>query len=131
MVSNFKDFKMPVPSFRSDSLVDGTKMFTWMIHPMTPEDFMQNYWEKKAVLIRKENLEYFKDFFSMKELGDIIEQNPVQFGVNIDITSWDKKTGRQTHNPPGRAYPSKVWDFYNNGCSIRMLNPQECCLFIF
>ena len=31
---------------------------------------------------------------------------------------------RETHNPEGRAYAPVVWDFYNNGCSLRMLNPQ-------
>ena len=24
----------------------------------------------------------------------------------------------------GRVFPAVLWDFYNNGCSIRMLNPQ-------
>ena len=43
--------------------------------------------------------------------------------VNVDVTSWDAKQGRQTHNPPGRAYPAKLWDYYNNGCSVRLLNP--------
>ena len=31
---------------------------------------------------------------------------------------------RETHNPPGRAYPAVVWDYYSNGCSVRLLNPQ-------
>lgn len=26
--------------------------------------------------------------------------------------------------PVGRAVPSKLWDYYNDGCSIRVLNPQ-------
>ena len=41
----------------------------------------------------------------------------------MDVTSWTKTEGRQTHNLPGRAHPAQVWDFYNNGCSVRMLNP--------
>ena len=35
----------------------------------------------------------------------------VQYGVNLDVTSYtDGK--RETHNPPGRALPLTVWDFY-------------------
>lgn len=35
----------------------------------------------------------------------------VQYGVNLDVTSYtDGK--RETHNPPGRAWPFTVWDFY-------------------
>jgi len=47
----------------------------------------------------------------------------VVFGKNLDVTSYtDGK--RETHNPQGRVFPAVLWDFYNNGCSIRMLNPQ-------
>lgn len=116
--------QIPIPSFQSDSLVDSTKLFSWLIYPLTPEDFMQTFWEQKATLIRRNNLQYYADFFSTKQLAEILEKNPVQFGVNLDVTSWDAKVGRQTHNPPGRAYPTKVWDYFNNGCSLRMLNPQ-------
>ena len=31
---------------------------------------------------------------------------------------------RETHNLEGRAIASTIWDFYNTGCSVRMLNPQ-------
>ncbi|KAA0708234.1 Ribosomal oxygenase 1 [Triplophysa tibetana] len=50
------------------------------------------------------------------------EEN-VQYGVNLDVTSYTNGK-RETHNPPGRALPYAVWDFYESGCSIRMLNPQ-------
>lgn len=74
-------------------------------------------------------------------------QEDVQYGVNLDITSYTNGM-RETHNPPGRALPYTVWDFYKvtdppstfvsnlgdcplltsslpqSGCSIRMLNPQ-------
>jgi lysine-specific demethylase/histidyl-hydroxylase NO66 len=91
---------------------------------MTPETFMEEYWEKKAVLIRREDAHYYKDFFSSKMFAEMIDRNPLEFGVNLDVTTWDKKQGRQTHNEIGRAYPPKIWDYFNNGCSVRMKNPQ-------
>lgn len=36
----------------------------------------------------------------------------VQYGVNLDITSYVNGK-RETHNPPGRALPFTVWDFYD------------------
>lgn len=47
----------------------------------------------------------------------------VQYTKNLDVTSYSDGK-RETHNPEGRAYAPVVWDFYNNGCSLRMLNPQ-------
>lgn len=40
-----------------------------------------------------------------------IVQDDVQYGVNLDVTSYTKGK-RETHNPPGRALPHSVWDFY-------------------
>ena len=61
--------------------------------------------------------------FSTKTFDDILRNQNVQFTKNLDVTSYtDGK--RETHNPEGRAYAPVVWDFYNNGCSLRMLNPQ-------
>ena len=56
-------------------------------------------------------------------LDSILRENHVLFTKNIDVTSYTDGV-RETHNPPGRALPSIVWDYYENGCSIRMLNPQ-------
>jgi len=38
-------------------------------------------------------------------------QEHIEFGVNLDVTSYiDGK--RETHNPVGRAYKPVVWDHY-------------------
>lgn len=41
----------------------------------------------------------------------------------MDVTSYSDGK-RETHNPVGRALPNIVWDYYKNGCSVRLLNPQ-------
>lgn len=37
------------------------------------------------------------------------------FGKNIDVTTYIDGV-RKTHNPPGRAYSSVVWDYYKVVC---------------
>merc|ERR1711974_82575 len=67
---------------------------------------------------------------------------PVIYGKNLNVTSYtepgsgvspgsgsgedgeETDAGRVNHDPVGRAHAPVVWDFYNNGCSLRMLNPQ-------
>ena len=46
-------------------------------------------------------------------------KDDVQYGVNLDVTSYTNGK-RDTHNPPGRALPFTVWDFY----SVRRQGPQ-------
>jgi len=127
--SNFPVARLPTAT--SDSLTDSARAFARMIFPYSVEEFMTQIWERKAVVIKRKKFDFYKDLFSTKSMADIIERNPIQFGVNLDVTSWTKSEGRQTHNLPGRAYPAQVWDFYSNGCSVRMLNPQAYSATIY
>ena len=119
--SKFPVVKMPTST--SDSLADSWKCFSRMVFPYKPEEFMTEIWEQKAAIIKRKKFDYYDGLFSTNQLAQILEKNPIRWGVNLDVTSWTKTEGRQTHNLPGRAHPAQVWDFYNNGCSVRMLNP--------
>eukprot|EP00096_Caligus_rogercresseyi_P013490 TRINITY_DN6129_c0_g1_i1.p1 TRINITY_DN6129_c0_g1~~TRINITY_DN6129_c0_g1_i1.p1 ORF type:complete len:440 (+),score=129.22 TRINITY_DN6129_c0_g1_i1:221-1540(+) len=97
----------------------------WMIHPHPIKDFFSNVFEEKPLHIpRKENRGYYKDILSTKILDEILRNQKVYFGKNLDVTTFVNDL-RENHAPEGgRAYPSVVWDFYNSGCSLRLLNPQ-------
>uniref|UniRef100_W5NFB5 Bifunctional lysine-specific demethylase and histidyl-hydroxylase n=1 Tax=Lepisosteus oculatus TaxID=7918 RepID=W5NFB5_LEPOC len=99
------------------------KLFEWLVHPISPKKFFSEIWEKKPAVIRRHNPDYYKGLFSTLEFDRILRDDNVQFGENLDVTSY-RNGKRETHNPQGRALPFAVWDFYKNGCSLRMLNPQ-------
>ncbi|XP_056437556.1 ribosomal oxygenase 1 [Gadus chalcogrammus] len=100
-----------------------SKLFQWLIHPVPAKDFFKDTWEKKPLLIPRQNPDYYNGLFSTAEFDRILREDDVQYGVNLDVTSYTNGK-RDTHNPPGRALPFSVWDFYSSGCSLRMLNPQ-------
>ncbi|XP_018590816.2 ribosomal oxygenase 1 [Scleropages formosus] len=106
------------------------KLFEWLIHPVPLQSFFRDIWEKKPALIRRHNPEYYKGLFSTAEFDRILRDDDVQFGVNLDVTSY-RNGKRETHNPPGRALPFTVWDFYKNGCSLRLLNPQAFSITVW
>merc|ERR1711892_31875 len=95
----------------------------WLISPTSEEIFYRDHWEKKPLLIKRSDPAYYKTVFSTKSLEKILRENNILYGKNIDITSFDKDT-RETHNTSGRVLPPVLWDFFNNGCSVRLLNPQ-------
>ncbi|KAK7134014.1 hypothetical protein R3I94_015764 [Phoxinus phoxinus] len=99
------------------------RLFQWLIHPVQDKSFLRDNWEKKPMLIQRQNPDYYKGLFSTAEFDQILRNDDVQYGVNLDVTSYTNGK-RETHNPPGRALPYTVWDFYESGCSLRMLNPQ-------
>ncbi|XP_060907797.1 ribosomal oxygenase 1 [Labrus mixtus] len=100
-----------------------SKLFQWLINPIPAKTFFKETWEKKPILVQRKNPHYYKGLFSTAEFDRILRQEDVQYGVNLDVTSYTNGK-RETHNPPGRALPFTVWDFYESGCSLRMLNPQ-------
>uniref|UniRef100_A0A9J8AHF8 Bifunctional lysine-specific demethylase and histidyl-hydroxylase n=1 Tax=Cyprinus carpio carpio TaxID=630221 RepID=A0A9J8AHF8_CYPCA len=99
------------------------RLFQWLLHPVQDKSFFRDNWEKKPILIQRQNPDYYKGLFSTAEFDHILRNDDVQYGVNLDVTSYTNGK-RETHNPPGRALPYTVWDFYESGCSLRMLNPQ-------
>ena len=102
----------------------GKKYLEWIINPVTTEQFFADSWEQRPLHIHRKDAKYYKDLFSTKELDRILRDQHVLYGKNLDVTSYTKKEGRETHNPGGRVFPAVLWDYYNNGCSVRMLNPQ-------
>ncbi|OAD57531.1 Lysine-specific demethylase NO66 [Eufriesea mexicana] len=98
-------------------------MFEWLIHPLKVVDFFEKNWEKTPVHVKRNFPKYYKLLMSTSMLDKILRESYILFTKNIDITSYENGM-RETHNPVGRAIPSVVWDYYMNGCSVRMLNPQ-------
>ncbi|XP_071996864.1 ribosomal oxygenase 1 [Engystomops pustulosus] len=99
-------------------------LFEWLISPLKPEEFFRCIWETRPALLKRHNSKYYDGFFSTAEFDRILREDNVQFGVNLDVTSYTDGV-RETHNPSGRALPMVVWDYYKNGCSLRLLNPQS------
>ncbi|XP_054828196.1 ribosomal oxygenase 1 [Eublepharis macularius] len=105
------------------SRAQAARLLEWLVAPLSPQSFFEQHWEKQPLLLRRGNPAYYQGLFSTAEFDAILRDHEVQFGVNLDVTSYEDGR-RETHNPLGRALPAVVWDFYRNGCSLRMLNPQ-------
>lgn len=108
---------------QTDSREEGLKAFKWMIAPYDPNEFLNRVWEKKPLYISRSKPGYYKEIISTPIIDDMLRNENIQFTKNIDVTSYVNEK-RETHNPEGRAYPHLVWDYYLNGCSVRLLNPQ-------
>lgn len=111
------------PIVINDSIKEGEKLFSWLVNPVGLSKFMSSTWEKSPVLIDRKCPTYYGDLLSTAAIDKMLRDHRVEFGKNLDITSY-KDGVRETLNPDGRAMPPTVWDYYRDGCSIRLLNPQ-------
>jgi len=106
-----------------NEFIQPDEAIAWLIKPVDTTKFFKEVWEKKPLLLKRRQTKYNDGWFSTKEFDDILREKDVKYGMNLDITKYVNGK-RETLNPTGRAYPAVVWDFYQQGCSIRMLNPQ-------
>ncbi|NWI21302.1 RIOX1 oxygenase, partial [Crypturellus soui] len=106
-----------------DSRRRAAELFGWLLAPVSPREFAERHWERAPLLVRRGQPGYYAGLFSTAELDAILRSGRVRFGTHLDVTSYAEGV-RETHNPAGRALPAVVWDFYQNGCSLRLLCPQ-------
>lgn len=105
------------------SISAGKEYFKWLINPFSIENFFDQTWERTAIVAHRKSPNYYKELISSEKIDEMLRKNTVEFTKNLDVTSYVNGV-RETHNPEGRALPPQMWDFYRDGCSIRLLNPQ-------
>lgn len=100
--------------------------FKWILgDKISIDKFFRDHWEKAPLLVSGRKVEnYYKNLITSQLIDQILRDNFIEYTKNIDITSYTDGQ-RETHNPEGRALPQVVWDYYQNGCSVRFLNPQS------
>lgn len=97
--------------------------FAWLIAPVTTQDFYKTYFEKKPFVVRHKDPSYYQHLLSTAQLDTVLRERDVHFEKNIDLTSYVNGK-RETVMLEGRAFPALVWQYYGEGCSVRLLNPQ-------
>ncbi|KAL1447966.1 hypothetical protein MTO96_006540 [Rhipicephalus appendiculatus] len=85
--------------------------------------FFRELWEKKPMLVRRHQRDFYQGLMSCDQLDRILRERSLFFTENIDLTTYEGGK-RETHNPEGRAHAAVVWDAFQKGCSVRLLNPQ-------
>lgn len=60
----------------------------WIIDPISPKDFFDNYWEKDVLHIKRENEDYYNSVFSSERLDQILRENHLSFNKNIDVVTY-------------------------------------------
>lgn len=105
------------------SEVSGKNAFEKILGPVSVDTFMSDNWEKEPIHIPSQTTNKFSSLISTERIDAMLRDRVVTFGKHLDVTSYSDGK-RETHNLEGRANAHVVWDFYSNGCSIRLLNPQ-------
>lgn len=86
-----------------DSRQEAVNLFKSIVYPVKIKEFFSEYWEKKPMLIRREDPEHNKAWFSCKEFDTILRNHTLEFTTNIDVVTYIDEV-KQNHNKEGRAF---------------------------
>ncbi|XP_072382139.1 bifunctional lysine-specific demethylase and histidyl-hydroxylase NO66 isoform X2 [Diabrotica undecimpunctata] len=117
------EFKKGTVFHNKDPVSESLKLFKWLIAPLSPTSFFKQYWEVKALHIQHNSAYYFSDILTTAKLDSIFRKFPLYYTKNVDVVSYENGL-KEVHNEEGKVVASALYDYYANGCSIRLLNPQ-------
>ncbi|CAH1174149.1 unnamed protein product [Phaedon cochleariae] len=108
---------------KTDPSPEGLKLFKWLIAPINPSVFFDEYWENEVMHIKRDKPSYYTCILTTQRLDDIFREFPLYYTTNVDVVSYENGV-KEVHNEQGRVVASGLYDYYSNGCSIRVLNPH-------
>lgn len=110
-------------SWKHNSRSSARELFAWLISPAKIKSFFRDYWEKKPFWVSRKDTGYYNHLLTSQKIDDILRTNRLYYTRNVDVVSYENGK-RETHNPDGQVVPCVLWDYYLQGCSVRILNPQ-------
>ena len=63
-----------------ESEQNGKKLFEWLIHPVSANNFYNTYWEKKPMYIKRDqSKDYYNGWFSSNELLKMVHAGKFKY----------------------------------------------------
>jgi ribosomal protein L16 Arg81 hydroxylase len=115
-------------------------LFQAIIDPISLDEFYEEYWEKKPLLVRaKNNKNRYDGLLSLESIKKISKQHPLYYGRDLNVTKYQKDAHGVKRRVTLDKLPedekdeatgilvnrAELWSNYANGCTIRMLCPHK------
>jgi hypothetical protein len=85
-----------------DSTLLGQHLFGLIIDPIPVKQFVKRTWQRDPLLIQRKQSTYYNGLFSTNDIDDILRENTLEYGENIDLTFYNPVTSKkERHNPEG------------------------------
>jgi hypothetical protein len=85
-----------------DSTLLGQHLFSLLIDPIPVKQFVKRTWQREPLLIQRKQSTYYNGLFSTSDIDDILRENTLEYGENIDLTFYNPVTSKkERHNPEG------------------------------
>jgi len=124
-------------------------LFQAILAPTTLEEFYNEYWEKKPLLVRAttSNRSRYSGLLSLESIKTMTKKHSLYYGRDLNVTKYKKgpdgvkrrvtldklpandkasaKSGDNTEDEATLVETSELWSNYEAGCTIRLLCPHK------
>ena len=101
------------------------RFFGWLMAPLSPEEFVRDFYGQRPLLVSRGGCSYLDGWFSKKELDRQLRKCALRWTDDIDAALYTNGA-RKTLNGEGEATPAEAWTLYKDkGCSLRLSWPQK------
>jgi ribosomal protein L16 Arg81 hydroxylase len=92
--------------------------FPWMIDPIEPDHFFEEYWEKKPLLIKREIPDYFEGLLTLEDIDRVITTLNLRYpDINLTSATDDIKAEEFTLRDDV-VDPAKVYELFAKGATV-------------
>ncbi len=96
--------------------------FAKLIHPTTPEEFFSEYWEKKPLVVHRDDPDYYRDLLTFDTVNHALTTLELQQGEVFMGNQAERVTPAQYTYETGLVDVSKLYALFADGASIALNN---------
>uniref|UniRef100_A0A0M3ITN1 DDE_Tnp_1_7 domain-containing protein n=1 Tax=Ascaris lumbricoides TaxID=6252 RepID=A0A0M3ITN1_ASCLU len=104
---NIIDFNELPFSKMADSVQNAKDAWQWIISPMKLDEFFNDTFERKALVVQRKNPKYYGNLYSTKKFIEILQSHYIEYGTNVNVAVY-KDGERFTPNGIGKVYPEEI-----------------------
>jgi ribosomal protein L16 Arg81 hydroxylase len=94
--------------------------FEWLIHPTGREVFFEEYWEKKPLVVKRNEANYFRSLLSLDEVDRAITTLDLRY-PNVTLKNADRRITSDDYTVRGDSLDvAKVYQLFGEGSTITL-----------
>lgn len=100
--------------------------FSELIAPISRSDFFENYYEKKPLLIKRNNPDFYKSIFTLQDFDEYFQRSDLKFPAVQMAEGGDYIYPQQFANSDNEIdFQKLIFNFNNNGRTIVLNDVQD------
>jgi len=99
-----------------------------LLTPVPLGRLLNDCWGKRPLVVHRSDVRrpQVTELLSSKDIQTLLKEKHLQYGLNVDIATYDLRHGRRTLNDgENAATHDDVMRRFAEGCSVRILHPQR------